>query len=40
VNVGEFAGILPSVAGWAQVIGHNTIFVDDRDPLAYGFQLV
>lgn len=38
-QVGSFAGILPSVAGWAQVIGHNTIFVDDRDPLAHGFQL-
>ncbi|KXV22952.1 4-hydroxyproline epimerase [Gluconobacter japonicus] len=35
---GKFA-ILPSVAGWARVIGHNTIFVDDRDPLAHGFQL-
>lgn len=38
----EVAGklaILPSVAGWARVIGHNTIFVDDRDPLAHGFQL-
>ncbi|WP_169055386.1 hypothetical protein [Rhizobium sp. P44RR-XXIV] len=22
-----------------QIIGHNTIFVDDRDPLAYGFQI-
>ncbi|WP_213878911.1 4-hydroxyproline epimerase [Pseudomonas sp. dw_358] len=38
-QVGEFAAIMPSVAGWAQVTGHNTIFVDDRDPLAHGFQL-
>ncbi|WP_202907261.1 proline racemase family protein [Pseudomonas coronafaciens] len=29
----------PSVAGWAKVIGHNTIFVDNRDPLAHGFPL-
>lgn len=36
-RVGDRDGILPSVAGWARVIGHNTIFVDDRDPLAHGF---
>ncbi len=39
-SVGARPAILPSVAGWAQVTGHNTIFVDDRDPLAHGFQLV
>jgi 4-hydroxyproline epimerase len=38
-RVGSYAAINPSVAGWARVIGHNTIFVDDRDPLARGFQL-
>ncbi len=38
-RVGRHAAILPSVAGWAHVIGHNTIFVDDRDPLAHGFQV-
>jgi 4-hydroxyproline epimerase len=38
-SVGEFAAIRPSVTGWAQVIGHNTIYVDERDPLAHGFQL-
>jgi 4-hydroxyproline epimerase len=38
-EVGNYAAILPSVAGWAQVTGHNTIYVDDRDPLAHGFQL-
>ncbi len=38
-RVGSHAAILPSVSGWARVIGHNTIFVDDRDPLAHGFQL-
>ncbi len=38
-TVGALPAILPSVAGWARVIGHNTIFVDDRDPLAHGFQL-
>ncbi len=39
-DVGGREAILPSVAGWAQVTGHNTIYVDDRDPLAHGFQLV
>jgi 4-hydroxyproline epimerase len=38
-NVANYAAIMPSVAGWAQVTGHNTIYVDDRDPLAHGFQL-
>ncbi|KAJ10350.1 hypothetical protein M002_03885 [Pseudomonas aeruginosa ID4365] len=38
-KVGDYSAIMPSVAGWAQVIGHNTIYVDDRDPLAHGFQL-
>lgn len=37
--IGKQDAILPSVAGWARVIGHNTIFVDDRDPLMHGFQL-
>lgn len=36
-DVGEKAGIIPSVAGWAQVMGHNSIIVDDCDPLALGF---
>jgi proline racemase len=38
-TVGSHAAIRPSVAGWARVIGHNTIFVDERDPLAHGFLL-
>lgn len=38
-QVGNYAAIRPSVAGWARVTGHNTIYVDDRDPLAFGFQL-
>jgi proline racemase len=33
------AAILPSIEGWAQVTGHNTIWVDDQDPYAYGFEL-
>ena len=38
-KVGEFDAIIPSIEGWARVTGHNTIFVDDRDPLAKGFLL-
>ncbi|MFL5010078.1 4-hydroxyproline epimerase [Rhizobium sp.] len=38
-SIGPYIGILPSIGGWARVIGHNTIFVDDRDPLAHGFQI-
>ncbi|URK86255.1 4-hydroxyproline epimerase (plasmid) [Rhizobium sp. RCAM05350] len=39
IDIGPFRGIKPSVGGWAWIIGHNTIFVDDRDPLAHGFQI-
>jgi 4-hydroxyproline epimerase len=39
VKVGIFDGIKPGITGWAHVTGHNTIFVDDQDPLAFGFQL-
>ena len=39
LKVGEYDGIRPSVEGWARVTGHNTIFVDDRDPLRNGFLL-
>jgi 4-hydroxyproline epimerase len=38
-TVGNLPGIRPSIAGWARVTGHNTIFVDDRDPYAHGFQV-
>lgn len=39
VPVGHYEGIRPSVEGWARVTGHNTIFVNDRDPLCKGFLL-
>lgn len=32
--------IIPSIAGWARVTGYNTIFIDDRDPFAHGFQVL
>ncbi len=37
--VGDHEGIVPSVSGWARMTGLNTIFVDPRDPFAYGFQV-
>jgi len=40
VSVGTYAGIVPSIAGWARQTGLNTIFIDDRDPFAHGFSLV
>ena len=36
-TLGNHKAINPSVGGWARVTGYNTIFVDDRDPLAHGF---
>jgi 4-hydroxyproline epimerase len=38
-QVGPFEAIIPSIEGWARMTGYNTIFIDDRDPLAHGFQL-
>jgi 4-hydroxyproline epimerase len=38
-QVGNYAAIVPSIAGWARQHGINTIFVDDRDPFAHGFQV-
>ena len=40
VTVGNYDGIVPSIAGWARQTGINTIFIDDRDPFAHGFSLV
>jgi 4-hydroxyproline epimerase len=38
--VGGIDAIIPSIEGWARVTGMNTIFIDDRDPFAHGFQVV
>ncbi|MCK0160567.1 4-hydroxyproline epimerase [Allomuricauda sp. F6463D] len=32
--------IVPSIQGWAQVIGYNNIIIDDDDPYAHGFQVI
>jgi 4-hydroxyproline epimerase len=39
-EIGGRAAIRPSIAGWARMHGLNTIFVDERDPFAHGFQVV
>ena len=39
-RVGNLPAIVPSIAGWARMTGYNTIFIDDRDPYAHGFQVV
>ena len=39
-KVGNHEAIVPSIEGWARITGYNTIFIDDRDPYAKGFQLV
>jgi len=39
-RVGNHAAIVPSIEGWARITGFNTIFIDDRDPYAHGFQVV
>jgi 4-hydroxyproline epimerase len=38
-TVGNREAIVPSVEGWARITGLNTIFIDERDPFAHGFQL-
>ncbi|GAB4374883.1 MAG: 4-hydroxyproline epimerase [Kiloniellaceae bacterium] len=39
-RVGNHAGIVPSIEGWARMTGLNTITIDPRDPYAHGFQVV
>src|SRR5476651_2682863 len=38
-KVGDLDAIVPSIEGWARQHGINTIFVDERDPFAHGFQV-
>jgi 4-hydroxyproline epimerase len=38
-SLGGHPAIIPSIAGWARTTGYNTIFIDDRDPYAHGFQV-
>jgi 4-hydroxyproline epimerase len=38
--VGKKEAIIPSIEGWARIIGYNTIFLDERDPYHRGFQVL
>jgi 4-hydroxyproline epimerase len=38
-EVGDYAGMIPSIAGQAWMTGYNTIFLDDRDPFVKGFTV-
>ena len=38
-GVGSLDAVVPSIAGWARLTGHNTVFIDSRDPYAHGFQV-
>ncbi len=39
-EVGGKPAIVPSIEGWARITGYNTLFIDERDPYAEGFQVV
>ncbi len=39
-QVGGLQAIVPSIEGWARITGFNTIFIDQRDPYAKGFQVL
>lgn len=38
-TVGTHDAIIPSISGWARMTGLNTIFINDRDPYAHGFEV-
>jgi 4-hydroxyproline epimerase len=39
-KVGGYDAVVPSIAGQAWITGHNTIFLDDRDPFVKGFSVL
>ena len=39
VKAGSYEAIIPSIEGWARMTAYNTIFIDDRDPFAHGFEV-
>lgn len=40
-KVGDLPAIIPSIEGWAVVIGINTLFIDtEEDPFAHGFTVL
>lgn len=39
-TVGAYPAIIPSIEGWARIIGINTIFVEEDCPYKEGFQVI
>ena len=39
-KVGDQDAIIPSIEGWARIIGDNRMIIDDDDPYAKGFQVI
>ena len=39
-RVGSFDAILPSIEGWARIMGYNKIIIDDEDPFKEGFSVL
>lgn len=39
-QVGDYPAIIPSIEGWAQITGYQTIFLDDDDPFVEGFSVI
>ncbi|MEJ0097045.1 MAG: 4-hydroxyproline epimerase [Bauldia sp.] len=39
-TVGDHAAVVPSIAGQAWITGHNTIFLNERDPFVKGFSVL
>jgi len=39
-SAGAYPAIVPSIAGQAWITGHNTIFLDERDPFVKGFSVL
>jgi proline racemase len=38
-TVGEYSAIVPEIEGDAYITGEHTFFIDDSDPLRFGFRL-
>ena len=38
-KVGDFDAIIPEITGAAYITGYNQFFIDDEDPVKYGFIL-
>lgn len=39
-TLGSHRAIKPGIEGWAIITGHNTIFINEEDPYAHGFQVI